>query len=439
MSSDTQSVISTQALMNFLDESPTPFHAVESLVQRLRPQGFEELKETDSWKLEKGGRYFVSRGGGSLIAWIQNDKPAEQGFRIIGAHTDSPNLRIKPNPNISQQEYWQLGVEEYGGVILASWTDRDLSLAGQVFTANQDSSLQKHLVRFDEPLLRIPLLAIHLNREVNTKGLILNKQTQILPVFSIKQSNDDKQADILREWLGENLHVAPQDILGFDLCLYDVQKSALTGKNKEFLVSSRIDNLFSCFCALTALQGCADEKHRQIPVMACFDHEEIGSMTDHGARSSFLKSVLTRVVQHTHSDSLADYERSMAHSLMISADMAHAVHPSFSDKHDAQHFPHMNQGPVIKVNVKGNYATSGATQSILENLARKEKIPVQRFVSRGDLACGSTIGPYVSGDLGIPTADIGAAMLSMHSIREMCGSHDTEFMIRLMRSFYLHS
>ncbi len=429
----------SEDLIRFIDDSPTPFQAVKTMADALQKAGFEELAEKDAWQTKPGKRYYVIREDTSIAAWITgNQSPTLHGFRIIGAHTDSPNLRIKPNPNILKEGYQQLGVEVYGGVLLSSWADRDLSLAGRVIiTDKQNKTLSKRFVKLDQAILRIPLLCIHLNREVNTKGLILNPQNHLAPILSLQSEAEDP----LRALLSKELKTAPEQIVDYDLSLYDVQKSNFLGASQEFIAGPRIDNLFSCFCGLEALLSLSQKKNapQTTAMMVAFDNEEIGSLTAQGARSSFLKSILKRINQADSDTPPQTYERALASSIFLSADMAHAVHPNYRERHDPQHFPHINQGPVIKINAQGRYATNGYTSANFELICRRHKIPFQKFVNRTDLACGSTIGPFVASDLGIACLDVGAAQLSMHSIREMCGSVDAYYMIEAFKGFYLEA
>ena len=419
-------------LLSFLDASPTPFHAVDALRNRLNAFGFEELLEQESWKIHPGSKYFVVRGDTSIAAWIQGtESPSVTGFRLIGAHTDSPNLRIKPQPDLNQHGYLQFGVEVYGGALLSSWADRDLSLAGMIYLKNKTGKIEGHLLHHREPLLRIPLLAIHLNRDVNEKGLVLNAQTHLPPVYGLEDNEDSGKG--IHQLLAGMIECQAEDILSYDLSLYDTQPASTLGQNQEFIVSGRLDNLYSCFSAVEALLEDQHTPSPQTRMAVCFDHEEIGSMTTQGARSSFITSLLKRLNQENDNDA---YERSCARSMLISADMAHAVHPNFSEKHEPQHFPQINGGPVIKINAQGRYATSGSSEALFEQICREKEIPVQKFVNRTDLSCGSTIGPFVAGNLGVPTLDVGSAMLSMHSVREMAGSNDVGWMIEAFRGFY---
>ncbi|MBT3366545.1 MAG: M18 family aminopeptidase [Nitrospina sp.] len=416
----------TNPLLEFIDRSPTPFHAVQEMTDYLSGKGFNELNEADSWDLVPNGKYFLTRNGSSLIAFTVGSKPE---FKIIGAHTDSPNLRLKPNAGYTKSGYQQLGVEVYGGVLLSTWTDRDLSLAGRVILAGKKKPSSK-LIRFDQPLLRIPQLAIHLNRDVNKKGLILNEQNHLPPIFSLKKKSSPDE--ILKKMVAKELKCKPADITGLELSLYDTQPGTLAGPEGEFIFSGRLDNLASCHSAMQALAE-STKKDPATRVIAFYDHEEVGSETAQGAGSPFLKDVLERIVLKEDRET---FFRAMANSFFISADMAHAVHPNYSEKHDAQHMPIINSGPVIKSNANQRYATEGLSSAWFEMLCKKAGVPVQKFVVRSDLGCGSTIGPITAANLGIRTVDVGNPMLSMHSIREMSGTKDHEYMIRVFKEFF---
>ena len=419
---------SIQNLLKFIDRSPTPFHAVQEMSDSLSRKGFIELEEADTWKLIPNGKYFLTRNDSSLIAFTVGSKP-DGAFKIIGAHTDSPNLRLKPQAGYAKNGYLQLGVEVYGGVLLSTWTDRDLSLAGRVILAEKKKPVAK-LIRFDQTLLRIPQLAIHLNRDVNKKGLVLNEQNHLPPIFSIqKKSSPD---EILKKMIARELECRPDDIMGMELSLYDTQPGTVAGAEGEFVFSSRLDNLASCHSALHALTE-STKKDTATRVIAFYDHEEVGSETAQGAGSPFLKDVLERI---TLKDEREGFLRALAKSFFISADMAHAVHPNYSDRHDSQHMPIINGGPVIKSNANQRYATDGISSAWFETLCGKAKVPVQKFVVRSDLGCGSTIGPITAANLGIRTVDVGNPMLSMHSIREMAGAKDHELMIRVFKEFF---
>lgn len=417
-----------QNLLEFMDRSPTPFHAVQEMACALSGKGFIELKEADAWKLVPNGRYFITRNDSSLVAFTLGSKP---GFKIIGAHTDSPNLRLKPQAGYTKNGYLQLGVEVYGGVLLTTWTDRDLSLAGRVILRGKKENSTK-LIRFDQVLLRIPQLAIHLDREVNKRGLILNEQTHLPPIFSLHKKSSPE--DILKKMVAQKLKCKPADIVEMELSLYDTQPGTLAGPEGEFIFSGRLDNLASCHSATQALME-STQKDPMTRVIAFYDHEEVGSETAQGAGSPFLKDVLERITL-TEESSRENFFRALAKSFFISADMAHAVHPNYSDMHDNQHMPIINGGPVVKSNAGQRYATEGVSSAWFEGLCRKAKVPVQKYVVRSDLGCGSTIGPITAANLGIRTVDVGNPMLSMHSIREMAGAKDHELLIRAFKEFF---
>jgi aspartyl aminopeptidase len=421
-------------LLEFIDRSPTPFHAVEEMKNKLSAQGYSELKESDTWELISNGKYFLTRNDSSLIAFIVGTKTKDaSGFKIIGAHTDSPNLKLKPNPVYDKSGYTQLGVQVYGGVLLTTWTDRDLSLAGRVIIKGK-KQLQSKLVRFDEPLLRIPQLAIHLNRDVNEKGLTLNKQNHLPPIFSLAEKKGSTK-DLLEKRVAQKLKCKSADILNMELSLYDTQTGAIGGAEGEFIFSSRLDNLASCHAALQALTE-SKTKDPMTRVIAFYDHEEVGSDSAQGAGSPFLKDVLERLTLES-GNPRETFFRSMANSFFISADMAHAVHPNYSEKHDAKHMPILNGGPVIKCNSNQRYATEGISSAWFETLCKKAGVPVQKFVVRSDLGCGSTIGPITAANLGIRTVDVGNPMLSMHSIREMAGAEDHLPLIKAFKEYFI--
>ena len=420
-------------LLDFIDRSPTPFHAVNEIKVLLTQQGFSELKESKAWNLLSNGKYFVTRNDSSLIAFIVGTKTQDaSGFKIVGAHTDSPNLKLKPSSAYDKNGYLQLGVEVYGGVLLTTWTDRDLSLAGRVIIKGKKRP-QPKLICFEDPLLRIPQLAIHLNRDVNEKGLILNKQNHLPPVLSLAgKKNPNKE--LLEKMVAQKIKCKPEEILSMELSLYDIQPGSIGGANGEFVFSGRLDNLASCHAALKALT-LSKGKDPMTRVIAFYDHEEVGSDSAQGAGSPFLKDILERLTLDSN-NSREIFFRSMANSFFISADMAHAVHPNYLEKHDARHVPIINGGPVIKHNSNQRYATEGVSSAWFETLCQKAGIPVQKFVVRTDMGCGSTIGPITASNLGIRTVDVGNPMLSMHSIREMAGAHDHLPLINVFKEFF---
>ena len=428
-------------LLAFLGDSPTPFHAVASAVSRLEAVGFRAIAETDDWSALAPGRYAFVHGGSSVLAFVIPKKKRIKGFRIVGAHTDSPNLRLKPNPEYTKEGYAQLGVEVYGGALLNSWLDRDLSLAGRVFVAGASEGAKKaapgtvesRLVRFKRPMLRVAQLAIHLDRDVVEKGLVLNKQEHLAPIFGL--AGDDAKS--LKTMLAEELGVAEARVVGSDLMLYDVVRPTLGGRNREMLFSARLDNLGMSHAAIRALIEAAPKGETEdlVPVAALFDHEEVGSETAYGAHSGFLPRALERIILG-RGGSREDYHRALAGSLCVSADMAHAVHPNYESRHESRHKPVLNGGPVIKLNAQQRYATSGATAALFRDLCARAEVPVQHYANRTDLPCGSTIGPIASTLLGIRTVDVGNPMLSMHSVRELAGAKDPAMMTRVLTSFY---
>ena len=428
---DNKKKFSARNLLDFIDASPTAFHAVAEMKRKFRSAGYKELKEIEEWSLAPGGKYMTSRNGGSFLAFqVGNESPEYFGFKVIGAHTDSPHLKLKPNPVYQKAGYIQLGVETYGSVLLTTWTDRDLTLAGRVIL--RDSRAEPSLVDLKHPLFRIPQLAIHLNSKVNDKGLVLDKQKHMPPILGLLKSKIDNDG-VLKELIAKEIGVSTKSILQFDLSLYDTQKGEIGGGNLEFLFSSRLDNLASCHAAaegllnVSGLQGASR-------IVVFFDHEEVGSGSAQGAGSTFLKDVMERIQSHFNPSREA-FLRAMARSFLISSDMAHAVHPNYTEMHDAQHWPIINGGPVIKTNSNQRYASNAETSAQFERLCERVKVPVQKFVNRSDLACGSTIGPITATNLGISVVDVGSAMLAMHSIREMAGAHDHQNLILVFQEF----
>ncbi|WP_394826567.1 M18 family aminopeptidase [Pendulispora albinea] len=419
-------------LLAFLRQSPTPYHAVESAVTRLEAAGFRPLLETDSWSDLAPGKYFVSHGESALLAFIIPSSRNVRGFRIVGAHTDSPNLRLKPKPEYKKEGYAQLGVEVYGGALLNSWLDRDLSLAGRVLVRGEKDAIVSRLVRFDRALCRVPQLAIHLDRDVSDKGLVLNKQEHLAPILGLADGSADVVGLCARE-----LHVDRAHIVSTDLMLYDIVAPTVGGADGEFLFSARLDNQAMCHAAILALIDAAARADSSdvVPLAALFDHEEVGSQSATGAGSAFLPRVLERIVLGS-GKSQDDVHRAFAGSMCVSADMAHAVHPNYVERHEPRHRPVLNGGPVIKVNSQQRYATSAKTAALFADLCRASDVPVQSYAHRTDLPCGSTIGPITATKLGIATVDVGNPMLSMHSIRELGGTKDPERMTRVLARFY---
>ncbi|GAB3374609.1 M18 family aminopeptidase [Spongiibacter taiwanensis] len=414
-------------LLAFLDASPTPYHAVSTMSASLLAAGFVELKERDAWTLQPGGRYFVVREGSSIIAFtLGHDDLAEAGWRMVGAHTDSPCLRVKPNPELHRHGFNQLAVDVYGGALLNPWFDRDLGLAGRVNYRQRGGAVKSTLINLNRPVGVVPSLAIHLDREANNNRTV-NPQTD-MPVVLFQ---DEKKLDfrqLLASVLAEQGLGDVEQVLDYELSFYDCQGAAVVGWQEDFIASARLDNLLSCYLGLQGLLNAEGDGHR---ILVCNDHEEVGSQSAIGAQGPMLESVLRRIAGDEVS-----LQRAVANSMMISADNAHGIHPNYSDKHDANHGPRLNGGPVIKINVNQRYATSSETSGIFRNLCSELGEAVQSFVVRADMACGSTIGPITASGIGIRTLDIGVPTFAMHSIRELAGSRDSAAMVRILAAFY---
>ncbi|QIB64470.1 M18 family aminopeptidase [Kineobactrum salinum] len=419
-----------QRLLSFLEQATTPFHAVEQMVLQLEAAGFRPL--SGAGNLQAGQRYYLTRNDSSLLAFIiGSDAPPATGMRMVGAHTDSPCLMVKPRPEKLRSGYFQLGVEVYGGALLNPWFDRDLSLAGRVSFAGSGGQLRTALVDFRQPLAVIPSLAIHLDREANQNRSV-NPQTDILPVLAIADGQDkpdfrDLLAGRLRE---EYPGLEVGRILDYELSFYDSQPAALVGLGGDFIASARLDNLLSCFTGMDAL---LQADGTQSCLLVCNDHEEVGSLSTAGAQGPLLLSTLRRIA-----GSEEQLSSLVQASMMISADNAHGLHPNYADRHDDNHGPRLNAGPVIKVNANQRYATNAETAGFFRLLAEREQVPVQSFVVRTDMACGSTIGPITAGGTGIRTLDIGVPTFAMHSIRELAGSEDAANLARVLQRFYNH-
>lgn len=411
----------------FLGGAPTPFHAVAGMARRLDAAGFIRLREQDDWRLEAGQGYYVVRNGSSLVAFCNTAAP-EQGIRMVGAHTDSPCLKIKPRPERVKHGYFQLTAEVYGGVLLNPWFDRDLSIAGRVTLQRPDQSLTHRLIDFERPIAVIPSLAIHLDREANSDRSV-NPQTDVVPV--LLRAGEDKpsfRALLAEQVAAEHPEFADAEVLDYELSLYDTQPPSRVGLEREFVAGARLDNLASCYVGLRAL---TDHDHTLPALLVCNDHEEVGSQSAIGADGPFLRDVI-----HRWLGDRAGMTAAMNRSLLISADNAHGLHPNFADKHDANHGPMLNDGPVIKVNQSQRYATNSETSSIFRALCRRAEVPVQSFVCRADMACGTTIGPVTAGGIGVKTIDVGIPQFAMHSIRETCGAADPAYLYRALRAFF---
>ncbi|PNY29593.1 Aspartyl aminopeptidase [Tolypocladium capitatum] len=474
--------------VDFVNASPTPYHATQSAAARLEKAGFTLIRERDSWasKLQPGGKYYLTRNGSSIVAFAIGRKwrPGNP-VAIVGAHTDSPCLRLKPVSKKSSVGYLQVGVETYGGGIWHSWFDRDLSIAGRVLVRDGDTFVQR-LIKVDKPLLRIPTLAIHLHRQTNFDP---NKETELFPIAGLAAAELNKSAKGGEEEKGEKddddddddddfcplaqmterHHPAVLDVIAgelgvdvpaiadFELVLYDTQKSCIGGINDELIFSPRLDNLGMTYCSVLGLilsvrDNASLDNDSTIRLTVCFDHEEIGSQSAQGAQSNLLPSVLRRLsvlpgnrdasseggfeaVHHEGEESTA-YEQTLSRSFLVSADMAHAVHPNYAGKYESSHQPAMNKGTVIKVNANQRYATNSPGIVLVQECARLAGVPLQLFVVRNDSPCGSTIGPGLAAQLGMRTLDLGNPQLSMHSIRETGGTADVGHAVKLFGQFF---
>lgn len=405
-------------LRAFVDASPSPSHAVAELARRLGAAGFTELAEADRWELAPGGQHFVVRHG-SLIAFrVGSASPAEAGLRLVGAHTDSPTFKVRPREDVRQAGYRLVGVEPYGGGLWHTWLDRELTVAGRVALRGGGTAL----VRLPGAPLRLPSLAIHLDRGVRD-GLKLDPQRELVPVWSQDLGTEPG----LREALAASVGAAVQDVVGHDLVLTDTQPAARTGADGSWVAAPRLDNLASCHAGVTALVAAAATRRTQL--LVANDHEEVGSGSMSGARGSFLEDVVRRLVAVLDAGDPQALPRALAQSRLVSADMAHALHPTRSDRHEPGHQPQLGGGPVLKVNANQAYATDAVTSGWFADRCAEASVPVQWFVTRADLPCGSTIGPLTATRLGIATVDVGAPMLAMHSARELASALDVPLMV----------
>lgn len=434
-------------LLAFIDRSPTPYHAVETVAARLEEAGYERLDEGEPWSFEPADRRYVLRGGSIAAFEVGSRPPCEAGFRIVGAHTDSPNLRVKPVADVRAHGYGQLAVEPYGGVLLHTWLDRDLSLAGRV-VLREGTQLRTRLVDLERAVLRVPSLAIHLFREIHQEGLKLNAQQHLVPILGLAEKLSLEK--LLVEAIAskrERKPSKPGEILSHDLMTYDTQPAARAGGAGEFILASRLDNLASCHAALCALvaarTGRGAKSAAATRVMVLYDHEEVGSRSQAGAAGTFLAEVLARLAvgftaaaARKGTTNEQAFERAAARSWLVSADMAHAVHPNYADRHEPGHRPVLGRGPVVKRNFGQSYATDAPGAALFTALCRDVGVTPQHFVVRSDLGCGSTIGPISAARVGIRAVDVGNPMLSMHSCREMAAAADVAPMIDVLTAFF---
>ncbi|WP_328914851.1 MULTISPECIES: M18 family aminopeptidase [unclassified Streptomyces] len=417
----------TDDLALFVQAGPSPYHAVAAAAARLEKAGFRQVEESERWEGGPGGRYVLR--GGAIVAWyVPEGARPETPYRVIGAHTDSPNLRVKPRPDMGSAGWRQVAVEVYGGPLLNSWLDRDLGLAGRL--SLRDGSAV--LVNVDRPLLRVAQLAIHLDRGVTDNGLLLDKQRHLQPLWGLGEADDGDLIDFLAAEAG----VAAREVVGWDLMTHDVQPPAYLGRDRELFASPRLDNLLSVHACVAALAAVATGPAPlpYIPVLAAFDHEENGSESDTGAQGPLLGNVLERSVLARGGTS-EDRLRALAGSVCVSSDVGHAVHPNYAERHDPTHHPRANGGPILKTNVNQRYATDGAGRGIFAAACERAGVPFQHFVSSNAMPCGTTIGPITAARHGITTVDIGVPILSMHSARELCGADDPFLLANALKAF----
>jgi aspartyl aminopeptidase len=421
-------------LIDFLYESPTAFHAVENAEKLLCKNNFEKIDLLDKWNLKLGGKYYVKKNESAIVAFtINSNKIEEEGFRIIGSHSDSPSFRIKPNPEMEvEKTYLKLNTEVYGGPILNTWLDRPLAIAGRVTVKSENILRPKEiLVNINKPICIIPNVAIHMNRSVN-EGVALNKQRDMIPLVGILNDTLEKDNFLLKE-ISNNLNISIDEILDFDLFLYEYEKGILMGPNEELISSSRLDNLAMAHASLHAL--CNSNGNKGINVAVVFDNEEVGSSTKQGADSNMLLNILERICLSFDKDR-EGFFRSLYSSFIISADLAHAVHPNVPEKHDPTNRPVMGKGPVIKINANQSYTSDSYSIAVYESICREADVPCQKFVNRSDERGGSTIGPISSTHIDIPSIDIGTPILAMHSIRELGSVVDHYYIHKSFIKFY---
>lgn len=413
-------------LNSFIDSSVTAAHCAYEAEQRLLKNGFKRLYETDEWKLKKGDKFYVFRHESALIAGVCGKKePKDSGFRIVGSHTDSPAFKLKPKAAFVKEGYIQLSTEVYGGPIFASWLDRELSLAGKV-VVKKGKSYDIMLVDLEKPVLVIPQLAIHYNREVN-EAFKLNPQENMVPVMALTEK--PVSDEYIRDIIAAKLKIKAADIVNYDLELYAYQKGEIIGFNEDFVMNRGLDNKTMVHASLQALLEAKPSDSTMI--IALYDNEEVGSSTTNGGKSSFTEHVLERLTGFKRED----YVRAISLSYYISADGAHAIHPNYSGKFDSLNKVYLNKGPVIKINANTSYATTIESSAVFEMICRDKKIPYQKFVNRADMRGGGTIGSMISSNLGIRTVDVGNTMLAMHSARETAGVEDHYWMKEAMKGF----
>ncbi|MDO5038968.1 M18 family aminopeptidase [Clostridium sp.] len=421
-------------LIDFLYNSPTAYHAASSVKEILDKEGFEELFESDSWKVKKGGKYYLKKNDSAVIAFnVGNGEIEKDGFRLIGAHTDAPGFKIKPNAEmVGENHYLKLNTEVYGGPILYTWFDRPLGIAGRVIVKGKSAlKPEVKLVNINKPVLVIPSLAIHMNRSVN-EGYEFNKQKDTLPLAGFVNESLEKE-DLLLNLITEELGVNKEDILDFDLFLYEFEKGCIMGVNEEFISAGKLDDQWMVFAGIKALINSSDIDATK--VMICIDNEEIGSLTAQGANSNLIRRTLERIAIALDKNT-EEFFRALSNSIMISADLAHAVHPNLPEKHDPTNRPVLGNGPVLKIAASGSYSTEGVAAGIFEAVCKEANVPMQKFVNRSDVKGGTTIGPMSAADLCIPVVDMGAPILGMHSVRELATVKDNFYSVEAFTKFF---
>ncbi|WP_067471857.1 M18 family aminopeptidase [Nocardia amamiensis] len=401
-------------LCAFIDASPSPFHVCRTVAAELDARGFSRLAEAEPWPSDSQGRHYVVRGG-SLVAWATGDDSSATAFRVVGAHTDSPNLRVKQHPDLSSAGWQLVGLEPYGGAWLNSWLDRELGVSGRL-SVREGNTVRERLVRIDEPILRVPQLAIHLSED--RKGVTLDPQRHVNAIWGV-----GSESGAFLDFVAARVDVDLGEVLGWELMTHDLTPSRLVGRDQDLVSAPRLDNQGTCFAGLQAFLAAIEQPGAAVPVLAMFDHEEVGSQSDRGAQSDLLPAVLERIVL-ARGGGRADYLAALAGSVCASGDMAHATHPNYPERHEPAHRIEVNGGPVLKVNQNLRYATDATGAGAFALACAQAGVPLQRYVHRADLPCGSTIGPMTAARTGMPTVDVGAPQLAMHSARELMGASD---------------
>ena len=421
-------------VIEFIDESPSTYHVVKNCSDILDENGFERIMPREKWEIKKGGKYFLKKSSSTIIAFtVGEDFDVKNGFKIFGAHTDSPCFRIKPSPEIVTENVVRLNTEVYGGPILSTWFDRPLSIAGRVIVKGENSFFPRTVkIKIDEPLLTIPKLAIHQNREVNN-GVKIDKQNDVLPVISLINKNFEREGYLERVIL-EKTGIKKEDIIDFDLYLYATEKGCLLGANEEFMSSPKIDNLASVYTGLIGLLE-AEENQDRINIFVAFDNEEIGSATKQGADSNYLLNTLERI-SLALGLSRGDFLQMLESSYILSADAAHAAHPAHLGKTDPTNRGRINEGISIKISAKQKYTSDGYSIAVIKQLIEGTEIQIQPFVNESNELGGSTIGPISSTHLDIDGVDLGVPMFAMHSVRELCGIFDVFYLKELAKEFF---